>query len=183
MNRSFDEYLGYDHSNYSIPFIQREAVEFVYSLNVRSIGAVLDEGSLDRIQDRSGTRIFIKEVLEAMKSFEIRGTRQQVLEALTGLKESLRNDAFIVSERAMILLRVPPEMIGCLIGKAGKNIKSIKESSRVGIRVESQLIFIVFSLFLIFVFSGGREESNSNGEDHWWHRRSPGCSSESERKE
>lgn len=159
MNRPFDEYLGYDHSNYSIPFIQREAVEFAYSVNVRSNGPVLDEGSLDRIQDKSETRIFIKEFLDALKSFEIRGTRQQVLDALTGFKESLRNDVFIVSERAMIHLRVPPEMIGCLIGKAGKNIKSIKESSRVGIRVDSELIFVVFCLFLFALYIVVEERS------------------------
>lgn len=159
MNRPFDEsaisrpskaaggseYLGYDHSNYTIPFIQREAVEFAYSLNVRSSGVVLEEGSLDRIQDESRTQIFVKESLESMTTVEIRGTRQQVLDALTGLKDSFRNDAFVVSERALLFLRVPPEMIGCLIGKAGKNIKSIKESSRVGIRVDSKLICILFS--------------------------------------
>eukprot|EP00210_Caulerpa_lentillifera_P004536 g4328.t1 len=135
---SFQEYAGYDHSNYSIPHIDRESVEFAFCIEVQSDRNLLnqEQDALTRIHETTGARILIKETVDSMWIVDIHGTRRQVLEAVNLVKESLTKDSMIVSERALILLRVPPEMIGCLIGKAGKNIKSIKESSRVGIRVD-----------------------------------------------
>lgn len=42
---------------------------------------------------------------------------------------------------SLILVHIAPEMVGCLIGKAGKNVKLIKEETGANIRVDGMQLF------------------------------------------
>lgn len=52
---------------------------------------------------------------------------------------------------ALILVHIAPEMVGCLIGKAGKNVKMIKEDTGANIRVDGEPIYAISQYLLCFL--------------------------------
>ncbi|CAD7704216.1 unnamed protein product [Ostreobium quekettii] len=126
-----------------------EDVELKAEINVKRemVGAIIGRGgsTVTRIRSNSGAHVHIREASmgENEQTVELRGNRRQVRLAADEVKDVLmkedeeygRDNGDIAN--ASIVACIPPEMVGCLIGKGGQNVKNIRATTGAQVRVDS----------------------------------------------
>ncbi|GMH39371.1 hypothetical protein BSKO_07269 [Bryopsis sp. KO-2023] len=146
------DYAGYDYSQgYDVPVVEPDEVELKADIEVRRemVGPVIGRAgqTVSQIRKETGAQIHIRDSVpgETDQIIEVKGTRIQVENAAEQIRQVLAGEDEDYGyhhpgiKTSLILVHIAPEMVGCLIGKAGKNVKSIKEETGANIRVDAQV--------------------------------------------
>mmetsp|Transcript_94634 Transcript_94634/g.115939 ORF Transcript_94634/g.115939 Transcript_94634/m.115939 type:complete len:180 (+) Transcript_94634:507-1046(+) len=108
----------------------------------QSAGAIIGKqgSTLKQIREGTGARV---EVLPAASTPEFEGLRVVILKGDFDPRQAalikVLTAAFEKSqENAMLKMMVPRQFVGALIGKAGSNLKAIRDNSGIHVQVEKQ---------------------------------------------
>lgn len=112
------------------------------------VGAVIGKGGMRirRLRKISNAQIHISQPnAQEHRTIEIYGSRYQIEEAKGHILDLLYKEDPRVEINIVVTLKlqVASELIGSLIGKAGKNISRIENSTDTNIQVESNFYFIL----------------------------------------